>query len=93
MADTFIKYGWIAKGFRSVRSEDNRKPFLAKKFVSLLGLYENLHISDVDECVDSPCGDGVPCINVEGSYSCRCLPGWSGQNCTEGGTSCYCYCR
>lgn len=64
-----------------IAKKGNLIPFYKKK----------LHISDVDECVDSPCGDSVPCINVEGSYSCRCLPGWSGQNCTEGQAPCLCY--
>lgn len=40
--------------------------------------------SDVDECLFSPCGDKVPCINELGSYSCQCFSGWTGKNCTEG---------
>ena len=40
--------------------------------------------SDVDECLFSPCGDEVPCINELGSYSCQCFSGWTGKNCTEG---------
>lgn len=47
-------------------------------------LFDLIHSSDVDECVNSPCGENVPCINVEGSYSCECLDGWTGKNCTEG---------
>lgn len=49
-------------------------------------IFDLIRSSDVDECFDSPCGESVPCVNVEGSYSCECLDGWTGKNCTEGRT-------
>ncbi|CAM9746628.1 unnamed protein product [Lampetra fluviatilis] len=39
--------------------------------------------SDVDECQSRPCKHGGSCANTQGSYSCTCVSGWSGLNCTE----------
>nr|XP_032818226.1 uncharacterized protein LOC116946998 [Petromyzon marinus] len=39
--------------------------------------------SDVDECQSRPCKHGGSCANTQGSYSCSCVSGWSGLNCTE----------
>ena len=45
-----------------------------------------LVISDVDECTagTAECGTWAECINLNGSFACRCLPGFqkSGNNCT-----------
>ena len=35
---------------------------------------------DIDECLSSPCPNGV-CTNTPGSYSCACEAGWGGTNC------------
>ena len=44
--------------------------------------------SDIDECsVDSsPCDDNADCTNSDGSYSCTCKQGFSGNGvvCTGG---------
>lgn len=55
-------------------------------YVNTSVIFDLIRSSDVDECFDSPCGESVPCVNVEGSYSCECLDGWKGKNCTEGRT-------
>ena len=37
---------------------------------------------DVDECVvANPCLNGATCLNVFGSYQCRCINGWEGKDC------------
>ena len=41
---------------------------------------------DVDECAgDNDCDDNASCTNTEGSYTCRCNTGFSGdgETCTE----------
>lgn len=44
------------------------------------------YIIDIMECVEYPgiCFNGGSCINLQGSYDCRCIQGWMGQNCTTG---------
>lgn len=32
-------------------------------------------------CYSNPCKGNGKCLSVEGSYSCICNPGWTGQNC------------
>ena len=41
--------------------------------------------TDVDECSDNTnnCDSNADCTNTEGSYTCACKPGWTGD-----GTSC-----
>ena len=42
---------------------------------------------DVDECHKGPCHAQAQCVNVPGSYICRCFPGYTGDgksNCTTG---------
>ncbi|KAH3813032.1 hypothetical protein DPMN_141480 [Dreissena polymorpha] len=41
-----------------------------------------LTYSDINECVDfSPCLNDGTCVNTVGGFFCRCLNGWSGDNC------------
>lgn len=42
----------------------------------------NLFSADPDECLTSPCKNGGSCVNTRGSYSCICVDGWSGMDCT-----------
>ncbi len=41
-------------------------------------------VADIDECLNSTCGNNATCINTMGSYACNCTAGWMGSNCTEG---------
>ncbi len=43
-----------------------------------------LIISDVNECLHSPCENGGSCENGIGSYSCLCPVQWSGMHCDKG---------
>ena len=41
---------------------------------------------DIDECAESaPCSENADCFDTEGSFSCQCRPGFSGDglNCTR----------
>lgn len=38
-------------------------------------------LGDVDECLESPCGNGGRCENSYGSYSCNCSLGFAGRLC------------
>ena len=40
--------------------------------------------SDFNECLQLSCANGGTCINIQGSYQCRCPEGWTGQNCEIG---------
>eukprot|EP00058_Branchiostoma_floridae_P013772 XP_002599260.1 hypothetical protein BRAFLDRAFT_64392 [Branchiostoma floridae] len=38
---------------------------------------------DFNECDSSPCSSGSTCVNLPGSYECRCPPGFTGQRCDQ----------
>ena len=40
-------------------------------------------LPDINECLDSPCNNGT-CNNTNGSYTCLCEQGWTGQHCDVG---------
>ena len=56
---------------------------LSQKFIVhyIAGFYCNV---DVDECKIHPgiCKNGATCMNTNGNYTCICVNGWGGQNCT-----------
>ena len=41
-------------------------------------------LSDKNECDLYPCQNNATCENNDGSYSCNCLAGWTGQDCEIG---------
>ena len=61
--------------FRPVLSNSITKP------VSVISYHFN---SDIDECQPSKnnCHFDAECVNTEGSYECRCRPGYQGNGFT-----------
>ena len=43
------------------------------------GMFE--YFVKVNECGSEPCQNGGLCTPGTRSYSCQCMPGWSGENC------------
>ena len=45
---------------------------------------------DIDECSVNPyiCHNGGTCNNIDGSYLCTCVLGWTGKNCEENVDDC-----
>jgi hypothetical protein len=57
--------------------------------VELCGAHDNLflladqYFTDVDECqLWKPCQNGGTCTDLAFNYSCSCIPGYTGRNCT-----------
>ena len=47
-------------------------------------------ISDIDECLNDPCLHNGNCTNTDGSYTCSCIPQWTGFYCQNGKLFCIC---
>ena len=43
-----------------------------------------MFLTDIDECLTSPCMNNGTCFNSYGGYYCRCPKGWIGDNCLQG---------
>ena len=39
---------------------------------------------DIDECESNPCKNGGTCKDGENSYTCTCVPGYTGHDCETG---------
>ena len=39
---------------------------------------------DIDECGSDPCKNGGTCVDGIDSYTCTCVPGYSGHDCETG---------
>lgn len=39
---------------------------------------------DIDECASNPCQNGGTCNDAVNSYTCLCVPGYTGSNCEIG---------
>jgi len=39
---------------------------------------------DINDCYPSPCEKKGTCIDGVNSYTCACVPGFEGKNCTNG---------
>ena len=40
--------------------------------------------ADEDECLGNPCKNGATCVNIPGSYRCKCTSAYTGRNCEKG---------
>ena len=55
---------------------------------NILNFIETVFL-DVDECQTSPCNYNAICNNTDGSYTCKCNSGYSGDGLTcTGKTTC-----
>ena len=46
--------------------------------------------ANIDHCaVHTPCQNSGQCVNTPTAYSCICLPGWTGKNCTDDVDECH----
>ena len=41
--------------------------------------YNTILMTDIDECLEDPCHSNATCSNTDGSYSCSCNTGYSGN--------------
>lgn len=50
--------------------------------------YQNLrlYVSDIDNCASFPCENGGTCTDDINSYTCICIPGYTGSSCSVGRT-------
>ena len=39
---------------------------------------------DINECSSTPCQNGGTCTDAVNSYTCACVPGYTGTNCETG---------
>ncbi|XP_070205240.1 fibropellin-1-like isoform X3 [Littorina saxatilis] len=49
------------------------------------------NVPDADDCASGPCLNGGACTDLVGSYSCACLPGYSGSRCENNNNECASY--
>ena len=43
-----------------------------------------LFLADIEDCVDQPCLNGGTCIDAVNDYTCICVNGYTGKNCSVG---------
>lgn len=39
---------------------------------------------DINDCAVNPCQNSGTCTDLVNDYNCTCIPGYTGQNCTQG---------
>ena len=40
--------------------------------------------ADIDDCLVDPCVNNGTCKDLINDYSCTCVPGYTGKNCSNG---------
>ena len=43
-----------------------------------------LFLIDIDDCAGQPCQNGATCIDAVNNYTCNCVDGYTGKNCSIG---------
>lgn len=46
---------------------------------------ERVVFAEADECQPNPCLNGATCLDGPGSFTCVCLPSYTGELCEQGG--------
>ena len=46
-----------------------------------------LNLIDIDDCAGKPCQNGATCIDAVNNYTCNCVDGYTGRNCSIGKNS------
>ena len=41
-------------------------------------------LSDIDDCAVQPCQNGGNCTDAVNDYTCNCVAGYGGKNCSVG---------
>lgn len=54
--------------------------FFVKEFLVVFLLI----LVDIDDCADQPCQNGGTCIDSVNDYSCNCVDGYTGKDCSVG---------
>ena len=44
----------------------------------------SLNLKDIDDCSPDPCMNGATCMDGIDSYTCACVAGYTGDNCSTG---------
>ena len=57
--------------------------FIVSSFFYIF-FYPSLIFADIDDCVDQPCQNGATCIDAVNDYTCNCVNGYTGKNCSIG---------
>ena len=42
-----------------------------------------LYLSDINDCSPDPCQNGATCDDEVSDYTCTCMAGYDGKNCTQ----------
>lgn len=65
---------------------------VVKRIISFVNFFFNFFL-DIDECDVLVCFNEVICINIVGSYMCKCRFGFKGKMCCLGNLVVFYYCR
>ena len=62
-----------------IRRKKNLVLCLLKTFPCLASF-----LADIDDCANQPCENGASCIDAVNDYTCNCVDGYTGRNCSIG---------